>query len=879
MIKLGGKTHDTRILVGGEVRSKSPGKELFVIALDYSAQYPAQIEANNVSTSTRVDKRIIQNPELYGLKIIKEKTIRDCYNTRKIFWMKSLNENDNKIYRVEEFKCEFKLDKDAIEENLDTVISSRKVDKEYLNAIDNIRKLYPEVEYNEQKHQLYLPNSTIKLTHSNLPATVIKSVYFVQSSKAENGWTDEHLSLNEIMLTDLRFKRNEMKKKMAEAEKNEDEFNTIRYNSKQLAIKIVCNSTYGASGSSFYAYYDPDIGATITWCAREMIHDLTYVLESEKIFVDEQFIKDNLVQYNKLLKYGIVKQVDFNKEIDDYKDIIALSLRRLYDKEWNPVGKFIKLELHPAKIIYQDTDSNYYVIRYLQELFKNRHSPHDINKVMHVMKKHNEFFQSFMSLSIFRPPIGLGFEAAKIIARYFNVKKRYYGIEWNPNMKDKLNEDAYVNGVLKKNYNKYWVPGKTTLPLEDGSYLKVDKELLEKDIDFVNYMHHNNLSVTGMPLTRRDSFRFTNYLNLLVYKEDLSLTKYIGNNQWEDNLNNNLEDVVIGVLNIFKKQINDIEILVNNGINNINTKYELPEPFFHLKDYSQQVQYKPETKNNNIMNKIIERYKSTGRKEIEVFQRINYVAINTPEIKKLISEGKSSIGNISEFAFTIDELLDEYHEKLPKEKYESLYVSDYISYNDFIELYIISNLCYRYYFKALCSTLSSFAVEYLNGDEIKKIRENIMDKEEQKKQIKHLTDKSGEYLLQLYFPYGARLRKSLSINKPKKMIKNITSKTQMKIHEYITELYPDYAHKTDINQFKTALYNDRDVTSILINDINKVITVYSFNKVNIPVLKNDRQMKIYKKIVKENKLDYYVDRVNKLNDRLNKIELILCKID
>ena len=892
-IKLGGKINDTRVIVGGEVQSKAPGKELFVIALDYSAQYPAQIEANNISMSTRVDKRIIENPQLYGLKIIKEKTIRDCYNTRKIYWITSNKEDNenNKIYRVEEFKCEFKLDIDLIKKNLDVINTTLKSDENHINAINNIKELYPEI--NIKNNELYLPDSDIILTHTNIPKTIIKSVYFVQSNKAEDGWTNEHLSLNEIMLTDLRFKRNAVKKQMSNAFKTGDEFNGIRYNSKQLAIKVVCNSTYGASGSPFYAYYDPVIGATITWCAREMIHDLTYVLESNKIYVDEQFIKDNQKQYNKLIKYGVIKNVinisslsdiennhSLNDNNENLLNNIALSLRRLYNEEWEPIGKFIKLELNPAKIIYQDTDSNYYVIRYLQEKFKDNHTPHDINKIMHIMKKHNEFFQSFMSLSIFRPPIGLGFEAAKIIARYFNVKKRYYGIEWNPDMTDKLSEDAYENDILKNNYNEYWQPGKTTLPLEDGSYLKVSEELLNKNIDFVNYMHHNNLSVTGMPLTRRDSYRFANYLNLIVYKEDLSLSRYIGNNKWENCLKTNLEDIIIKVLNSFKEQINKISVLVTDGLNNIdNPFYELPKPFFRLKDYSQQVQNKPDKK-NDIMQKIKERYEKNNRKPIEIFERVNFVAINTPEVKELISKGRASLGNVSEFAFTIDELMDEYHEKLPLEEYNKLYISDYISYDDFIECYIINNLCFRHYFKALCSTLSSFAVEYMYEKEIKNARDNIMDKEERKKIIKDLTDDAADQLLQIYFPYGREYNKHVALKKSSLKIPNkMTSKGVIKAKEFIDEIYPKFSYEENINKFKEQITNNYNETKEYIDNLLYVLDSYKYDKFNIFLPKNTTQKHIYNGIIKnKDKFEYYTEKLNKYYELTQKYEYILSQM-
>ena len=120
-VRMGGKVNDTRTIIGGEVQSKSPGKELFVIALDFSAQYPAQTEANNISTNTRVDERIVHHPEQYGLTCIKHKHIHDCYDNRDIYWLKhdpsspSYNEKTkDTVYRIEQFNCAYKNDVDYI---------------------------------------------------------------------------------------------------------------------------------------------------------------------------------------------------------------------------------------------------------------------------------------------------------------------------------------------------------------------------------------------------------------------------------------------------------------------------------------------------------------------------------------------------------------------------------------------------------------------------------------------------------------------------------------------------------------------------------------------------------------------------------------------
>ena len=880
-VRLGGKVNDTRTIIGGEVQSKSPGKELFVIALDFSAQYPAQTEANNISTNTRVDRRIVEYPDEYGLTCIKHKKIRDCYDTRDVYWLmhnpdtelyKTNESIRDKVYRIEQFNCSYKLDVDTIKKQLAIIIDgSVDVDSDKFNrAVRIIKELYPECRWDESNRQFLLQNGK-PLTIQSMPSVITKKVYYVQSHKADNGWTDEHLSLNEIMLTDLRFNRNAVKKQMAQAEHDGNEFDAIRYNSKQLAIKVVCNSTYGANGSRFYPYYDPEIGASITWAAREMIH------------VDREFLEKNAKQYEALKKYGLVEEVvpNMDNKDDDPKNIIALSLRRLYDEFWDVIdySKLIRLNMKPAKIIYQDTDSNYYVIRYVQELFKGKYDPSSINECMQLMKMHNEFFQSFMALSVFRPPIGLGFEAAKIVARYFNVKKRYYGIEWGPWMKSTLCDDAYENGTLKLHYNEWWKPGKTTLPREDGSYLNVDPvELLDKGIDFVNYMHHQNLSVTGMPLTRRDSYRFTNYLNLEVYKNDLMVSRYTGDNHWETCLKDSLKEVIHDVINSFKKQINYIETMVHDALDNKERDYAIPVPFFRLKDYSRQAQYKPDKK-NDVMDAIRKRYAEKGRKPIEIFERINYVAINTEHAKELTNAGKADIGKESELAYTIDELMDEYHERLSKEDYDKLRCANDIDYNTFIEMYIISDLCFRHYMKALCLTLAPFAIEYLKKDEIIYARENIMDKDERKKAIAKATEEAGKELLTLYFSYGKDTFKEFTtiekeMKKLYKPVKKITSKIQQRVLDEIHSIFPTYSHIMDPSQFKSSLNKLEAECAVRLQAINEAKCAYKTNHFNRPHFNNELAEGWYD-IMEQGGLPQILKEYERIERRRNQIEWIL----
>lgn len=86
--RIGGKTYDTRTIVGGAVRNIHAGRQWFVVALDYSAMYPANKEACNVDSSSRVDEDMIKNPGKYGLKIVRALEVNDMYTKRERYYIK-----------------------------------------------------------------------------------------------------------------------------------------------------------------------------------------------------------------------------------------------------------------------------------------------------------------------------------------------------------------------------------------------------------------------------------------------------------------------------------------------------------------------------------------------------------------------------------------------------------------------------------------------------------------------------------------------------------------------------------------------------------------------------------------------------------------------
>lgn len=92
IVELGGKQFDTRTIVGGAVKNLHPGINKFVVALDFSSMYPSQKEANMADSSSRVDDDIINDPEKYGLKIVKSLQINDMYGDREIKYIKVMTQ-------------------------------------------------------------------------------------------------------------------------------------------------------------------------------------------------------------------------------------------------------------------------------------------------------------------------------------------------------------------------------------------------------------------------------------------------------------------------------------------------------------------------------------------------------------------------------------------------------------------------------------------------------------------------------------------------------------------------------------------------------------------------------------------------------------------
>lgn len=81
-------------LVGGAVRNVHAYRALAIVAGDYSAQYPNNWIANNIDSSARVPRYIIDHPEDFGLEIVHTVKINDTYGPRTVRYLKNIG-NDN----------------------------------------------------------------------------------------------------------------------------------------------------------------------------------------------------------------------------------------------------------------------------------------------------------------------------------------------------------------------------------------------------------------------------------------------------------------------------------------------------------------------------------------------------------------------------------------------------------------------------------------------------------------------------------------------------------------------------------------------------------------------------------------------------------------
>lgn len=462
--KFGTKTFNTNAIKGGAVKSLWPGKHKYVIALDFSSMYPSQKEGSNIDNTTLVPKEILDNYKNYGfIKKIKINDYSPYFITEKQPRYILINSN-NKKYLIEQYTATYILS-DSIEEQ---------------------KELYFVQNYSDQ----------------NIDFNTFK----------ENS-NDDRKSLKGIMLFDLRQLRNNAKKELAKfkqiisnTDKNKYDSmelehykrECIRFKAKELSYKILSNSEYGAAGSKYFSHYDPDIAACVTDSSRRLISFLKYILETGIYLIGE----DDLIEIfhkNYINNFIIYEEInnDDNIIIDSY-----IPKTWIFINNYKNNKKYYKLILPKSKVIYQDTDSNYYINDFIVQYIKTKYNNCDQeildNHIMNAMFEYNELIAYLCKNIINRNPINVGFEGAFIVARYFNVKKKYYGYKWEPNMNIKLYQNKY--------------------------YFDINiKDIINSDIDLIDYINSKGVKITGIDLARRDQYRYINLFHISILHEDLSI--------------------------------------------------------------------------------------------------------------------------------------------------------------------------------------------------------------------------------------------------------------------------------------------------------------------------------------------------------------------
>lgn len=683
---------------------------------------------------------------------------------------------------VETFFAEYKLDKDEIKK---CIMEFQHEKDPIMKGIieDRLKILCPE----------YSLETLLTTDIDILSDTVVKKVYFVQSPKGPDGLPSIHYSLKEKFLSDFRAQRGKVKKLMAIADHNHDKLGSIRYNAKQLAIKVVCNSEYGASNNSSFSHYDPDIAAAVTFSARQLIAFLTSLLESKYIYVDQKFITEQQTTLDVLTACGLLRMDNYEGDKKTIFDNRRRALWRLFDENFNVVSNDIKrLELQPSTVIYQDTDSNYYINDYVIDKFtKNRTeiSPEIVDNIMNVMLNHNNLLATLAAEIVKRRPIGLGFEGSFEVCRYLNRKKKYYGIKWSEDgsviPSTRLCDDAYENGVLKANYDKFWSPKKTVLPMTNGEYIYLDtKKLLRDGVNYLDYAKSYNVKCTGVDLARRDQYKFINFFHLMILQKDLRLMKYLGNNEWK--IFQKDEEMKSIIENIIESYRNIIDCYANIAAF-INSK--LPEIQFQAMDFAKTAAHR-EGKQNSVTH-IVARLRAEGKEQYiaPIGERMSFIVLLDKKTQEERLAGKAGSGNTSTRSFVVDEVMDIIKSEMPESEFQKYIKNDFnISYDEWINAKVISMLDHKYYFECLCNSIALYIIGDVYPDIIKKIDNGEMRAIDANTEISKMRKEIANHYVKLVYRSGNDIKKELKVlntDMPKKgKVKDVVGDVQLLLQVY-----------------------------------------------------------------------------------------------
>lgn len=641
--------------------------------------------------------------------------------------------------------------------------------------------------FTPEEQQRIIKHSMYKRFSNHL--TVVKNIFIVQSPKDKK--TDLptiHYSLKEKFLSDFRALRKKAKQSMEEAELSGDHLSFVRFNAKQLAIKVLCNSEYGASGNATFAHYDPDIAAAVTHCARSLIGMLTSNLESPFIYVDKKFMDGHKEDIDSLVACNAL-----TIEHDSYTDNELYTQRRhtvrrifndVYDVQDHDV---FKLVLQPSKVVYQDTDSNYYVNNYIQNYFTHdltQCNPTILDNMMWTMYHHNMLLSDFTTDAIARRPVGLGFEGSFLVCRYLNRKKKYYGRQWSPDglwfPKNKIeNPKAYMkvdgNDVLIKDYNKYFVPKKTILPYEDGTYINMNYDkLLNSSVNYLDYVKSFGCKCTGVDLARRDQYKFINIYHIYILQQDLQIMKYTGlNNVWHITrkdvpMKNVIDNIVDRFLDMFDNAQQYVK-LIKSGVepNKGFDRYIK----FNISTFAKTGAYRP-NKPNAPVTQIVNLHEKQDPEKFKSYkpkpnERISYVVRNVTNTKKMFEKSElvsitndqiyqevrqAIAANLVEnglYGDTVAEVMD-----LPDTN-EEMYADTTYSqltpdYEEFYSAFMLNNLDKLYYVTQLVSAIMLYIIADLYPEEVYDLDndETLTEKERNESVNKLKEEASKQYLVE-----------------------------------------------------------------------------------------------------------------------------------
>lgn len=607
---------------GGDVKSLSPGLQYFIISLDYKSEYPAQKEAFNIGSSSKVSEEIIKDPERFGMAILRKDDIIDQYcsadahwRSRERYWICS-KENLTKFQSL------------ASQENPE---ASESIKKRMLMTgakdgwIYEVQQFWAEATDNDKLLQW--------------------KTYFVQSPRGPDGKITNHYSIQSKLLTDLRSERDKMKAK-AKACREQKEVLTIElekeadrvsiqvkiaklkadianYDSRQNAVKTLMNSEYGTGNNDRAAHFDQDVAATVTWCSRRLAEFLRRVLTCKEIIVPDYVVDKRFLSLlnTGFGKYGGLSQFGF--KLSDYEGELfpdGESMRPANNAWKHPDGsviidpsliterrvvkKWYTLTCPPSTITYQDTDSNYYRTLSIADYYSTCQDPVVRAKsIMHALANHNALFASVVSGLVNRWPIAVDCDGAFVTAYWSPMKKQYMGVKVpfsHEDIESKINEDLLFPKLNDR----------------------------REDEAVAQFLERKQIKVTGYLIIRRETpdfvidFLFTLLENLLALREN------------------------VNALIMTRKIMEQCEEMIKEA--NVE----------HAKKFSKQQKFRPYTKND--VRSIVERLRSENLHDLipTEFSVTRYVLIadRTTTNEEFYARGKVAKGKKSDRMHLLTEL-------------------------------------------------------------------------------------------------------------------------------------------------------------------------------------------------------------------------------